>query len=90
MDVVAALDEAFGSPLPRTLVSLPFAEKMSLELDSSLALRQTEWRQAIPFDAGVCMTAEWYRHWMEGGDLRAVTERQIEAFLDMVELPVMA
>ena len=53
-----------------------------LKLDCSKVRDVFGWKPRWSFDRTIVKTAEWYRVWAEGGDLRAVTDRQITEFLE--------
>lgn len=51
-----------------------------LRLDCSKARHKLQWRPALPFDDAIRLTADWYRNWKAGADMRAVTVRQIHGY----------
>jgi CDP-glucose 4,6-dehydratase len=55
-------------------------EAASLALDSSLARRTLGWRDRLTGDRLIARTADWYRAWMLGRDMRAFTLDQIAAY----------
>ena len=53
-----------------------------LRLDCAKIRDVFGWAPRRDFDTAIVKTAEWYRVWAEGGDVRAVTDRQITEFLE--------
>lgn len=56
-----------------------FREADQLLVESSLARRLLDWSPNWGIEAAVTQTAEWYRSWWAGEDLRAVSLAQINA-----------
>ncbi len=56
-------------------------EAMALRLDSAKAHALLGWRPLLRLDDAIRLTAEWYRAWRDGADLRRLTDQQIEAVL---------
>jgi CDP-glucose 4,6-dehydratase len=52
----------------------------ALALDSSLARTSLGWRDYLKEQAGIAWTAEWYRAFDAGANLRAVSLEQIAAY----------
>jgi CDP-glucose 4,6-dehydratase len=50
-----------------------------LKLDSSRARAHLGWRPLAPLDAGLAATADWYREFESGADMRQVTLDQLAA-----------
>lgn len=57
-------------------------EATLLKLDISKARARLAWRPLLDLDATLAQTGEWYRAWLEGADLRALSERQLERYID--------
>jgi CDP-glucose 4,6-dehydratase len=57
-------------------------EAASLKLDCAKALAGLDWHPLIELDEALRLTAEWYRAFARGEDMRAVTLAQIDAALD--------
>jgi CDP-glucose 4,6-dehydratase len=55
-------------------------EARYLKLDSSKARARLGWRPGLDLEATLESIVDWYRELRGGGDMRAVTIRQIEAF----------
>ena len=55
-------------------------EARSLRLDCSKAKRELGWAPAWPLEQALEATAEWYKAYLGGGDVRAVTEQQIHRY----------
>ncbi len=55
-------------------------EASFLRLDSSKAAARLAWRVLLSQDACLDMTASWYAAWLEGQDMRAVTQAQLAAY----------
>jgi CDP-glucose 4,6-dehydratase len=52
-------------------------EEQVLRLDCSRALELLGWRGRWGIERAIEETAQWYRRWMEGADLRAVSLAQV-------------
>jgi CDP-glucose 4,6-dehydratase len=57
-------------------------EAHCLALDSSKARHRLHWRPRWNLDASLDYTARWYRTWLAGGDVRALTGEQITDYVD--------
>ncbi len=55
-------------------------EARLLQLDNSKARERLGWRPRWPLEEGLDRTIDWYREWLRGRDMRAVTIGQIEEF----------
>jgi CDP-glucose 4,6-dehydratase len=55
-------------------------EARLLTLNPSKAMARLGWRQRWPFQRALAATVEWYKTHQAGGDPRAFSEHQIEAF----------
>ena len=55
-------------------------EAHTLKLDSSLARTQLGWSPRLDLGKALEWVVEWSRAYRDGGDVRAVCERQIDAF----------
>lgn len=55
-------------------------ESTYLKLDASKARARLGWRPRLPVVQALEWTVEWYRAFQDGGDLRAVTESQIQRY----------
>ncbi len=53
-----------------------------LKLDCAKIRDVFGWAPRWDFGTAIVKTAQWYRVWAEGGDVRAVTDRQITEFLE--------
>lgn len=51
-----------------------------LKLDCSKAKTQLGWQPRLHVEQAVAMAASWYREYLDGGDMRELTDRQIEEF----------
>ena len=51
-----------------------------LRLDSAKARADLGWRPTMPLKDAVAFTAQWYRAWRAGQDMRAFTLDQLDAF----------
>lgn len=60
-------------------------EATFLTLDCTKARRLMNWFPALTLDQALGMTAEWYRHWSKGGDIRALTRLQIARILESAD-----
>nr|UXE44917.1 CDP-glucose 4,6-dehydratase [uncultured bacterium] len=59
-------------------------EARALTLDSSKARAALKWRPLLEFDEAIRWTADWYRAFVHDGDMRAVTEQQLDHFEERV------
>lgn len=57
-------------------------EATLLKLDTSKARARLTWRPLLDFEATLAQTGEWYRAWLAGADLRALTEQQLSRYID--------
>jgi len=55
-------------------------ETHALALDSTLARRTLGWSDRLPGRLMIAATAEWYRAWAKGADMRTVTCQQIRDY----------
>ena len=80
--VIAKMQSALLSNVPVNINSnikhLP--EKSRLTLDTALALRQLGWRSRLDIDQTIQWTADWYRAWREGEDMRSFSIKQISQY----------
>ncbi len=60
-------------------------EAPALTLDATKARRELGWRPVVDLDEALRLTAEWFKAWAGGGDIRAVTERQIAWAMSRVD-----
>jgi CDP-glucose 4,6-dehydratase len=56
-------------------------EAATLKLDSTKAAVELGWRQRLSLDRAVALTVDWYRCHANGGDIGALTQRQVDDFL---------
>lgn len=56
-------------------------EATLLALDTSKARAHLSWRPRLDFSESLAWTAEWYRTYLAGEDVRALTGRQLDAYL---------
>ncbi len=55
-------------------------EATLLALDSTKATKELDWAPRFPLPTALQMTADWYRTFYEGGDVRALSLSQIESY----------
>jgi CDP-glucose 4,6-dehydratase len=58
-------------------------EASRLALDCAKARNRLGWRPMIDLDTGLRLTVAWYKALHDGADMREMTRRQIEEFLDI-------
>ena len=58
-------------------------ETACLKLDATKAISRLNWRPRTNLAKGVKWTAQWYAAWHEKADMREISERQIDAYLDL-------
>ena len=56
-------------------------EAPALRLESRLARETLNWTETWPGQLGLAATADWYKAWLNGQDMREVSLTQIDAFL---------
>jgi CDP-glucose 4,6-dehydratase len=66
----------FGTVLPQA------HEATLLKLDISKARTHLAWRPKLDLDDALDMTAAWYRTYLDGGDMRAVSKQQLDQYLE--------
>jgi CDP-glucose 4,6-dehydratase len=71
----------FGASAPQV------HEATLLKLDTSKARANLAWRPSLDLDDALGMTAAWYRAYLDGGDLRAVSEQQLEQYISRACAP---
>lgn len=57
-------------------------EAAVLRLDSSQAHQRLDWHPRLSLEVSLAWTLNWYRDYYEGGDVRHLTEQQIDQFLE--------
>ena len=60
-------------------------EAAFLKLDCSKLKRVFNWRPRWNLEKAIDETVEWYKCWLNGGDVRKCMDKQIKEFLDYVE-----
>lgn len=55
-------------------------EAHALKLDTSKAKAHLGWHPALPLKSALGWIVEWYREYQSGGDLRKITQQQIERY----------
>lgn len=82
-DVVSAAASALG--ISPSFASAPpeYVEAAVLTLDSSDAIRELGWGSRLRLADALEWTARWYRTYYDGGDVAALTERQIAAYEEL-------
>jgi CDP-glucose 4,6-dehydratase len=61
-----------------------FAEAAVLRLDVTKAAEQLGWRPCVKLADALDWIVDWYRAWVSGDDLRAVTEQQLRRYESVV------
>jgi CDP-glucose 4,6-dehydratase len=57
-------------------------ETECLKLDASKAIERLGWRPRTNLATGLKLTAQWYKAWVRGEDVRRISAEQIEGFID--------
>ncbi len=57
-------------------------ETECLKLDAGKAIERLGWRPRTNLAAGLKLTAQWYKAWVRGEDVRRISAEQIEGFID--------
>ena len=73
-DAIGATARWIHEPVPGSV------EAGQLTIDSGHARRVLGWRDRLPGPAAIAATALWYRTWRDGGDMRAHTLAEIDAY----------
>ena len=60
-------------------------EAQALRLDNTRAREHLRWQPALELDAALRMTADWYKEWEPGRNMRALTETQIRSYEEAVK-----
>lgn len=55
-------------------------ETTLLKLDTAKARASLAWRPHLDFDQTMALTGAWYRGWLEGSDMRALTLQQLDSY----------
>lgn len=80
-DVAQALSAQIGDlALQEPPQSAQPHEAHLLTLDCAFVRQKLGWRPRWRFDEAISATAQWYKHWLNGDDMRAFTAAQIAAF----------
>lgn len=80
--IATDLTRAFNAPAWRHEPQVEVGEKGVLALDASQAAQALQWRPRFSTQAALEATIAWYRDWMAGADIAALTDSQIAAFED--------
>lgn len=82
VSIVEKMQRAMGSRIPVTIESQSSSmpEKSRLTLDASLAHQVLGWRPRLGIDTGIEWTADWYRAWRQGKNMRDFSLRQISDY----------
>ena len=56
---------------------LNFKEKMFLSVDSSSAFQNLRWSAKLDIDEAILLTCEWYKGYLDGEDMTAITKSQL-------------
>lgn len=80
-ELASAVQQALGVTSGWVHVADPAVpERHALSIDSRLARRSLGWTDRLSGHRLVDATADWYRAWAEGADMRAFTLKQIREF----------
>jgi CDP-glucose 4,6-dehydratase len=60
-------------------------EAAFLKLDCTKAHTRLGWRPALPLDDALRLTADWYRGQFRGGDVGAITRRQLKYYMQLMD-----
>jgi CDP-glucose 4,6-dehydratase len=83
-DLADAMFDALGAPRSWVADEAPAAhEANSLAIDSTAARAVLGWRDRLPRGSALDATAEWYRAWSAGANMRDVTLGQIRGYEEM-------
>ncbi len=79
--------EVWGKDAPKIAIGDPsktgantLKEARFLTLDSAKAQQVLGWEPKLTIDEAVVTTVDWYKTWLAGGDVAALTRAQIESF----------
>ena len=81
IELASTMLSALGAPeaTVEKMVDAP-PETPALRLESSKARDGLGWAPAMDWRACIEWTARWYRTWMDGGDVAAESERQLDSY----------
>ena len=86
-ELVRRLQARWGGAQPTIQTGpAPVHEAGRLALDVTKARERLGWESAWDLDATLGATAEWYRVQHEGGDVRALTDAQIDAYVEAARI----
>jgi CDP-glucose 4,6-dehydratase len=83
-EIADSLTEAFGINGWRHVPAPQTGEKKALALDASLAYRALGWKPEFTSSEAIASTIAWYKAWAQGDDVKALTDRQIAEFEEML------
>lgn len=82
--LAAALQRGMGAEVSWRQDPVPGPHEMPLlSIDPSLAIARLGWRPKLSAEATVALTADWYGHWLLGGNVVDETDRQIALYQDL-------
>ena len=61
------------------------SEAQLLRLDTAKAMAKLDWAPVVPLPRALEWIVEWYQSFRTGGDLRAITNQQIERYQNLLE-----
>ncbi len=83
-EIADSLTPVFGVSGWRHVPAPLTKEKNELALDASLARRTLGWRPGFDSKEAIASTVTWYQGWMQGIDIKALTDAQIAKFEEML------
>ena len=85
--IVEHLQSLWGAPIPwqQDERTQPH-EDVQLRLDCSKALMRLGWRAHLDVGTALEWVVEWFRPYRAGDDMREVTRRQIDRFMELEAL----
>ncbi|MEM6663109.1 MAG: CDP-glucose 4,6-dehydratase [Pseudomonadota bacterium] len=85
--LTAAMHAALGHSGDWTLETAPQPHEMAaLALDPSAAHAALGWRGKLSSEDAIRLTADWYAAWVNGADMVAVTDAQIDGYMAGLEI----
>jgi len=83
-DLVTKLNSYLGFDVSSNIEPSNYHESSVLRLDSSKAINELDWSQMLDINNALALTADWYKSFIDGHDMRKVTLNQIDNFFSNI------
>ncbi|TAE23150.1 MAG: CDP-glucose 4,6-dehydratase [Candidatus Kapaibacterium sp.] len=85
-EIVQIMSELWGEALPIELAQTDQPHETTyLQLDAVKAARMLNWKAVLTMPETFAMTADWYKRYAAGEDMRRVSTEQISAYMKALE-----